>query len=529
MYEPIVGLEIHVQLKTKTKMFCGCPAHETAVAPNTNVCPICMGHPGTLPVPNEQAIRSGVLVGLALNCEIAPVSKFDRKNYFYPDLPKSYQISQYDLPIASKGFLEIDVPLGRSSTGEPGAEEPRRRIRVGITRAHLEEDAAKNIHDASGKTYVDFNRAGTPLIEIVTEPDMRSPAEAKAFLTELRLIMRYLGVSDADMEKGHLRCDANISLRERDPVSGEVVGALFNPKTELKNINSFRHVERALEYEIQRQTRLWQEGNPPSVSTTRGWNDAKQITEEQRTKEGAEDYRYFPEPDISPLELTDLAEELRGRLPELPAARRRRFIEEYHLKPEDARVICEDLASANFIENVFSELQSWLNTLPELDGAEEAVWAREKAKLAKLVAGWFINKLGGLLAERGIDLRTISAKGGSASGGKIDAENFAEFIMLIATNKLSSSAGLTVLNAMLDDGSDPSHVMEDKKLGRMADEGELAEIVERVIAHHPEEVARYKAGKKELLQFFVGMVMKETEGSADAALTRNILLVKLEA
>jgi len=499
--EPVIGLEIHVQLKTKTKMFCGCPTHDSAVAPNTNICPICMGHPGTLPVPNEAAIRAGIRVGLALNCQIAPTSKFDRKHYFYPDLPKAYQISQYDLPIASTGWLEVDIPT----------KEGRAKARIGITRAHLEEDAAKNLHDASGKTFVDFNRAGTPLIEIVTEPDFRSPAEAKAFLQELRLIMRYLGVSDADMEKGHLRCDANISLREP--------GGAFHPKTEIKNLNSFRHIERALEHEIQRQTKLWEAGSPPSISTTRGWNDAKQITEEQRTKEGAEDYRYFPEPDIPALELADIAEELRGSLPELPSARRARFVAEYRLKPEDARVICDDPALADFVENVFSETQGWLNALPELDGAEEAVWEKERTKLAKLVSGWLINKLGGLLSERGIDVRTM----------KINAENFAEFITLIATNKLNTANGLTVLSAMLDDGSDPTHVIEEKRLGKMQDTAALADIVDRVLAANPQEVARYKEGKKELLQFFIGKVMKETEGNADAALTRNMLTVKLES
>lgn len=493
MLEPVIGLEIHLQLKTKSKMFCACATHDSAVAPNANVCPVCTGQPGTLPVPNEQAIRFGVKMGLALNCQIAPHSKFDRKHYFYPDLPKAYQISQYDLPIASGGFVMID---GK---------------RIGITRAHLEEDAAKNLHGADGKTYVDFNRAGTPLLEIVTEPDFASPEDAKAFLQELRLIARYLGVSDADMEKGHMRCDANVSLRERD-ADGGIVGMKFHPKTEVKNINSFRNVERALQFELKRQAELWAAGSPPAVTTTRGWDDATQSTKEQRVKEAEGDYRYFPEPDVPVLELADIAEEERARLPELPAARRFRFENEYGLRAEDARQICDDPALTDFVEHVFSELAAWMQST---DAAE----AKDARKMANLVSGWLLSKLGGLMAERGIDVRTM----------KISAENFAEFITLIASGKLSSSAGITVLNEMLDSGADPSHVMEDKKLGNIEDASLIAEIVDRVLANNPDIVLRYKAGKPELIQVLIGQVMKETEGAVDAKVARNMLLVKLEA
>jgi len=492
MLEPVIGLEIHLQLKTKTKMFCGCPSQDAAVTPNEHVCPICTGQPGSLPVPNEQAIRFGVRMGLALNCNIADASKFDRKNYFYPDLPKAYQISQYDMPVASDGFLLL------------GSR------RIGITRAHLEEDAAKNLHGSDGKTYVDFNRAGTPLIEIVTEPDFASPQEAKAFLQELRLIARYLGVSDADMEKGHMRCDANVSLRERD-ADGGIVGMRFHPKTEVKNINSFRNVERALQYEIRRQTELWNAGSPPSVSTTRGWDDATQTTKEQRGKEAEGDYRYFPEPDIPVLELTAIAEEEQRRLPELPAARRSRFTDEYGLRPEDARQICDDPALADYTEHVFSELSEWLAAIDSED-------ARDHRKIANLVSGWLLSKLGGLMAERGIDIRTC----------KIAPENFAEFISLIAARRLNSTSGLTVLSAMLDDGSDPSHVMEEKRLGAVDDEGLIAEIVDRVIANNADIARRYQEGKKELLQVLIGQVMKESEGAVDAKVARNMLLVKLE-
>ncbi len=507
MFEPVIGLEIHIQLKTKTKMFCGCPTHDSAVAPNEHVCPICLGHPGVLPVVNETAVRYGVLMGLALNCEIAAHSKFDRKNYFYPDLPKAYQISQYDLPIAVNGHLDIEIPGGQ-----------RDAARIRITRAHLEEDAAKNLHSGGAATYVDFNRGGTPLVEIVTEPDFRTPQEAKIFLQELRLIARYLGISDADMEKGHLRCDANVSLRTVDEQGG-IVGPRFNPKTEVKNLNSFKHVQNALEYEIKRQTKLWEAGTPPMESTTRGWNDTQNRTEEQRSKEEAADYRYFPEPDIPPLALTQLADEMRFQLPELPVARRARFVSEYSLKPSDARQICDDPMLADFVEHVFSELHAWLVALPELQETEQTVLDREKEKLGRLVSGWLLSKLGGLMAERGIDVRTV----------KITPENFAEFITLIATRKLNNTAGLTVLNAMLDDGNDPSHIMEDKRLGRMDDESELARLVTQTIQSYPVEVARYQAGEEQLLQYLIGMVMKASEGTADAGIVKNMLLVELKS
>lgn len=508
IYEPVIGLEIHIQLKTKSKMFCACPTHNTAVAPNTHVCPICLGHPGVLPVVNGQAVRFGVLIGLALNCEIAEHSKFDRKNYFYPDLPKAYQISQFDLPIAINGHVDIQVPSGE-----------RKAPRIGITRAHLEEDAAKNVHvTGTSTTYVDFNRGGTPLIEIVTEPDFRTAKEAKIFLQELRLIARYLGISDADMEKGHLRCDANVSLRLIDDQGG-VVGEHLNPKTEVKNLNSFKHVEKAIEHEIKRQTKLWEAGTPPMISTTRGWNDTQNRTDEQRSKEEAADYRYFPEPDIPPLELKELADELRSKIPELPAARRARFMEEYSLKPSDARQMCDDPILADFVEHTFSELHAWLRAIPEIQEAEEDILEKEKAKLGRLVSGWLLSKLGGLLSERSIDIRTMH----------INPENFAEFISLIATNKLNNTAGMKVLNAMLDDGSDPSHVMEEQKLGRVEDEGLLAELITQVISNHSSEVARYQAGETQLLQFLIGMVMRASEGTADAGIVKNMLLVELKS
>ncbi len=505
IYEPVIGLEIHIQLKTKTKMFCSCSANESATSPNTNICPICLGHPGVLPVTNEQAVRFGILLGIALNCKIANNSKFDRKNYFYPDLPKSYQISQFDLPIAEHGYMDIEIPDGI-----------RKTARIGITRAHLEEDAAKSLHGTDGKSYVDFNRGGTPLIEVVTEPDFKTPKEAKIFLQELRLIARYLGISNADMEKGQLRCDANISLRPLDE-NGNIIGKTLNPKTEVKNINSFKHVERALEHEIQRQTKLWKQDNPPAISTTRGWNDEKQQTVDQRSKEDAADYKYFPEPDIPALSLTEIAEEMKQQLPELPAKRRLRFTEEYSLRMMDSKQICSDPALADFTEHVFSELHAWMNSLDDMADADDEMVESEKKKLGKIVSGWLLSKLGGLLSERSIDVRTM----------KINPENFAEFITLIATKKLNNATGLKVLNKMLDDGSDPSHVMEDEQLGQMDDEGAIAEIITKIIEMNPKEVTRYKEGDEQLIKFFIGQVMKETQGTADPALAKNILKVKL--
>jgi aspartyl-tRNA(Asn)/glutamyl-tRNA(Gln) amidotransferase subunit B len=501
--EPVIGLEIHIQLKTKTKMFCPCPTHDSAVSPNQNICPTCMGHPGTLPVPNKEAVRFGLLMGHALECKLTQKTKFDRKNYFYPDLPKGYQISQFDKPIAFEGHLDLSIPTG-----------PRKNPRIGITRVHLEEDSAKSFHGEEGRTFVDYNRGSTPLIEIVTEPDFHTPQEAKVFLQELRLIARYLGISDADMEKGHLRCDVNISMRQVDK-EGNIIGAKFNPKSEIKNVNSFRHVERVLEHETKRQTKLWETGDQPKRDTTRGWDDAKQITVEQRIKESSSDYRYFPEPDIPPLDLTELIEETKRKLPELPTKRRARFVEEYGFKHADAKQICEDPVLADYVEHTFSELQAWLQSQPDISPEDLDAY---RGKMAKLVSGWLLSKLMGLMAERSIDIRII----------KITPENFAEFITLIALKKLNTANGLSVLTRMLEDGSDPSHVMEEDQLGTMEDLDELAEVVQTVLDQNPAEVLRYKAGETQLIKMFIGKVMRETEGNADPGATKNILLVKLK-
>jgi len=500
-YEPVIGLEIHVQLKTKTKMFCRCSNRGEYEAPNTCVCPVCLGQPGSLPVINAKAVEFGVLVGLALGGNITHGSKFDRKQYFYPDLPKGYQISQYDLPVVKGGALNVAVPV------EGGK---RRDIRVRIHRAHLEEDAAKLVHSDDGTaSFVDFNRGGTPLIEIVTEPDMRSPAEAKAFLQELRLIMRYLGVSDADMEKGHLRCDANVSIREEG-------SDVLNPKTEVKNINSFRSVERALDFEIKRQTKLALDGKPVTILTTRGWDDVRGITVEQRTKEGASDYRYFPEPDLPPLMLHELADTLAGRVPELPEQRRLRFMEEYRFTEADSRTFCDDKELGDYAEKVMSELQAWVVSKAEGDG--EKHWDECKEPLARLAAGWILTKLGGVMAEHKIDIKTL----------KTTPEDFAELLAMIHRQEVTGPNALIILEEMVASGADPSVILKEKNLGRIEDTEELRLVAENVIVGNPKVVADWKSGKTNAVQFLVGQMMKTTRGKAPPETARQLIEEELK-
>lgn len=509
--EPVIGLEIHVQLKTKSKMFCSCDNTGEDEPPNTTVCPICMGHPGVLPVINQKSLEWAVLAGLALNCKINDRSKFDRKQYFYPDLPKGYQISQYDAPIASDGWFDIEMPVRKQ----------RNRARIRIKRVHLEEDAAKLIHEATKDiSLVDYNRAGTPLLEIVTLPDLCSPLEAKIFMQELQRIVRYLEISDADMEKGHLRCDANISLLQVVNGGGKDKKwySKLNPKTEIKNVNSFRSLERSLEYEIKRQIKLWQEKKPPTVQSTRGWNDAKQITEEQRVKEEVADYRYFPEPDLPPLDLKIIEDKMKPLLPELPEAKRKRFMEQYGFDISEAKILTDDKKWANYTEHIISELQAWLLSLEEVEGTEQEIWAKHKKKLSKLVAGWLTNKLAGLMADHKIDIRRL----------KITPENFAEFITLIYQNKISGPTALKVLEEMMLTGIDPSQLIEAKKLSQISNAAELGSIVDEVLKESPNEVASYKKGKTNLLQFFIGQVMKKTTGKANPQLAEKIIKKKLK-
>ena len=487
----IIGLEIHIQIGTKSKMFCSCANLTEEAAPNTSICPICMGHPGTLPVANAEAIRRGRLMALALGCTLLPHSKFDRKNYFYPDLPKGYQISQYDEPIGKAGMVEI------------GDGKQQRKVR--ITRVHLEEDAAKLIH-GDGVSLVDFNRAGTPLMEIVTEPDFRSSMEAKTFLQELRRIARAIGASAADMEKGQMRCDANISLRE---MGNEFITdySTLNPKTEIKNLNSFKAVERALEYEIQRQSKLAAIGTPVNFQSTRGWNDTKGVTEEQRVKEEAHDYRYFPEPDLPPIVISpEEIDALRAKLPELPKAKRERFMEEFSLLPADARVLTDDKALADYTEKVMSELFAWA----EAESIELTTETRKK--LGHLAAGWLGTKFMGILKEQS---QTFGQT-------KINPENFAELLKMIFQNRVNSKMALALLPQMHATGADPSNLIEE--LGeQVGDSDELAAVVARVIGENPKPVADYKKGKSTALQFLAGAMMRDTKGRANPATVHELL------
>jgi aspartyl-tRNA(Asn)/glutamyl-tRNA(Gln) amidotransferase subunit B len=496
-YETIIGLEIHVQMKTKSKMFCSCDNSGETKPANTTICEICTGQPGTLPIPNEQAIQWAIRAALALGCTVELTSKFDRKHYFYPDLPKGYQISQYDQPIGHDGFLEVSVE-GR----------PRK---IGIERLHVEEDSAKLLHEPGKEgARVDFNRSGTPLIEIVTRPDIKSPAEARIFLKELKLIMQYLGVSDAEMEKGHLRVDANVSLRQ----SGD---RKLYPKTEVKNLNSFRSVERALAFEVERQQKLWESGKPPDELATRGWEEAKQATIEQRTKEESADYRYFPEPDIPPLNFTqEYIEQIRMKTPELPSQRRQRFQAELGFTTDDATLLVADKQLAGYTEEVMSELQAWI--LAEKPKDRGVTWNTHRVEFAKLAANWMINRY----------LKLINIAGASAGRKQITAENFAELLTLLWENQISAATGQAVLEEMFETGRDPSDIIEAKHLGQVTDEATLGAVIDRILVEHPKESEAYRQGKTTLIRFFVGQIMKATGGQADPETVNRLLVHKLK-
>lgn len=509
---PIIGLEIHVELNTQSKMFCSCPNSPDETTPNTNVCEVCLAHPGTLPVPNKQAIIDTVKISKALNCQINPESKFDRKHYFYPDLPKGYQISQFDQPIGKNGFLELDMRL---------ADNPRSSARIGITRVHLEEDTAKLTHDAGGSTLVDFNRAGVPLVEIVSDPDIQTAAEAKIYCQELQMILRALGVSKADMEKGQMRCEANISLQEEGKfeIKNKEIKSKgdyqLNPKVELKNINSFRAIEKAIGYEIKRQTELIKK-NETWTQQTRGWNDAKNETYLQREKETSADYRYFPEPDIPPFEPEKIAGKI--SLPELPAAKRVRFHEEYGFSPADSYLLTADKNWSEYSEQTMSELYDWLENLPEAKEATDKTVNRKE--IAKLAGGWMTSKLTGAMAERKIDIENL----------KIKPENFAELVALIYAQRVNSTNAQKILIEMIDSGvdMDPTHIMEEKGYGQVSDENKIGEIIDEVVENYPKQVAEFKAGKEPVIKFLLGMIMKASEGSADPQVAEKLLRERLK-
>lgn len=508
-YIPIIGMEVHVELKTKSKMFCSCTNNPHIDTPNKNICEICLAHPGALPVPNKKAIEWTVLVGKALNCHILDFSKFDRKHYFYPDLPKGYQISQYEEPIAEHGFIELDFA---------GENPIRETAKIGITRAHLEEDTAKLNHGEGGSTLVDFNRAGVPLVEIVTDPDFKSALEAKIYCQELRNIVRYLGVSDADMEKGQMRCEANISVQEVgsfeivDGVVKPLNGIKLNNKVELKNLNSFKAVERGIEYEIKRQTMMIESGED-WIQQTRGWDDSKQETVMQRSKENSADYRYFPDPDIPPFHPSQIAGSI--SLSELPAQKRLRFQEEYFLSYSDAKILTENKELASFTEAIMSELVEWLDSVPESKDKAENV----PQKISRLAGGWLTSKLLGILKEKNMSIEDV----------KFSPENFAELIALIYNNKVNATNAHKILLIMvgLDTDKDPTHILEEKGWGQVSDSGKIESLVEDTIKNYPDQVAQVRAGKETVIKFLIGMVMKASEGSADPKIVEDILRSKL--
>ncbi|MCP6726592.1 MAG: Asp-tRNA(Asn)/Glu-tRNA(Gln) amidotransferase subunit GatB [Patescibacteria group bacterium] len=479
-YSPVIGLEIHAELKTKSKMFCSSLNDPLEQHPNVNVCPICMGHPGTLPVANKEAIKMVQKVGLALNCTIVEHSKFDRKNYFYPDLPKGYQISQFDMPFCENGYLVVDD----------------KKIR--ITRIHLEEDAARLMHP-EGKDYslIDFNRAGVPLMELVTEPDITTSIEARRFAEELQLILRYLGVSDANMEKGQMRAEANISIKKQNAKQ-------LGTKVEIKNLNSFRSLERACDFEIKRQEEEL-EGGGEIIQETRGWHDVKQITFPQRQKEEAHGYRYFPEPDIPTLSFKkEEIEALRADIPELPAQRRIRLSEEYVISSDDTEMFVRNKDLGEFFEQSVSELGS-------------GIPHKKLEKLIQLTANYIASDLQGLLKSK--DVR--------GEDFLITPENFAELINLIEQGKISSAAAKEVLREMFSKGADPSHIIEEKGLTQVSNAKDLDKIVEKVISDNEDAVEDIRKGKTTVIKFLVGKVMAESKGQANPQVAEKLLSEKL--
>jgi len=481
-YEAVIGLEVHVQLKTNSKIFCSC-VNKFGSSPNTQTCPVCLGMPGVLPVLNRKVVEYALKMGMATNCEIPKFSQLARKHYFYPDLPKGYQISQYELPLVEHGWVDVEVN--------------NKTRRIGITRIHIEDDAGKLIHDDSRPvSYVDLNRTGTPLIEIVSEPDIRSPEEAAAYIRKIRQLVRYLGISDGNMEEGSLRCDANISLR---PPGQEE----FGTKSELKNMNSFRNVQKALEYEIRRQTALLLDGQQ-IVQETRLWDAGKGVTHSMRGKEEAHDYRYFPDPDLVPIEVSDQwKEEIRATLPELPDQKRERFVSQYGLPEYDADVLTVSRETADYFEETVKLFEN-----------------------AKTVSNWIMVELMKLLKQTG-------ASSGATHGTTIDncrvtPAYLAEILKLIDSGTISAQMGKEVLATCFETGRAPAETVKEKGLSQVSDESELEAIVARVMEANPKEVELYRKGKKKVLGFLMGQVMRETKGKANPRKVNEIFIKALE-
>jgi aspartyl-tRNA(Asn)/glutamyl-tRNA(Gln) amidotransferase subunit B len=478
-YEPVIGLEVHAQIHTKSKMFCSCPVVEDTgdLEPNTYVCPVCAALPGVLPVINRRAIEIAIMTGLALNCEIPPVNRFARKSYFYPDLPKNYQISQYELPLCVNGYLDIETESG-----------PKR---IRIRRAHQEEDTGKLYHVGAGVSHVDLNRAGVPLLEIVTEPDMRSVEEVVAYATKLRAILIYLGVSSGDMEKGMMRFEANVSVR---PVGTDQM----NPRHEVKNLNSFRALAQSVAYEIEHQIATLEAGGA-IVQQTMGWNEARGVTVPQRGKEEAHDYRYFPEPDLPPLEISrEWVEELRARLPELPDVKKARFVAEYELGDYDAGLLVEDRAVANYYE---------------------AVVAAAGRATPKIVANWITGALFGLMNESGQKIGEV----------QVSSEALAELIGLVEDGTINTNTGKEVLGEMFASGRSAREVVEERGLTQISDTAALEQIVAQVLDESPEQVQKYLDGKEQIVGWLMGQVMKATRGKANPQVVQELLRAQLEA
>lgn len=478
-YEAVIGLEVHTELQTKTKIFCSCRTSFGA-DPNTNVCPVCLGLPGVLPVLNKKVLEYAVRAGLALNCEISRFSKFDRKNYYYPDLPKNFQTSQFDLPICEHGYLDVEV------------EGEKRRIR--ITRAHMEEDAGKLVHHGTSITdsdysLVDYNRTGTPLLEIVSEPDMRSAKEAVAYMEKMRAILQYVGISDCRMEEGSLRCDANVSVR---PVGQKELST----KTEIKNINSFKGVERAIEYEAMRQAELLEDGGKV-VQETRTWDEKEGVTKSMRTKEEANDYRYFPEPDLVPFTVSDeYIENIRKSLPELPDARKERYMKEFGLSSEDAVFMTNDKATADYFEAAVDA------------GADP-----------KACVNWLMGEFASQLSTDGIEI----------AKAPVSAENLAALLKLISKGTISGKIAKKVFATMWKEGGNPEEIVKAQGLVQISDTAELSKLVDEVVGKNPKAVEDFKAGKKKAVGALVGQIMKATKGKANPRVINELLNKKLQS
>ncbi len=468
-FEAVIGLEVHVQLKTNSKIFCSCST-EFGAPPNTHTCPVCLGMPGVLPVLNRKAVEYAMKMALATNCTINKTNVFARKHYFYPDLPKGYQISQYELPLAEDGWIDVETEAGG------------RRIR--INRIHMEDDAGKLIHDESRPvSYVDLNRTGTPLIEIVSEPDIRTPEEASSYLKKIRQIVRYLNISDGNMEEGSLRCDANISLRPRGREE-------FGTKAELKNMNSFRHVQKALEYEIRRQSALLLDGKE-IVQETRLFDASKGVTHSMRGKEEAHDYRYFPDPDLVPIKIDDKwLDEVKGSLPELPDEKRERFVSEYGLPEYDAQVLTGSVDLSEYFE-------ATVKLYPK----------------PKKVSNWIMVEL----------LKLIKKEDHDIASSKVTPNVLAELLGLIEKGTISNKIAKKILEEIHEKGGSPSEIVEREGLSQVSDESELSAIVEQVLRDNPKEVEKYRAGKKKVMGFFVGQVMRQTRGKANPQMVNELL------